>query len=81
MPMSTLTRKGQTTIPKRVRDHLHLQAGDKLEFQIDSAGQVLLRPATADISELDGFLADKVQRRVSLEEMDEAIRQRGGTLT
>jgi AbrB family looped-hinge helix DNA binding protein len=32
MPISTLTSKGQTTVPKEVRDALALQPGDKLSW-------------------------------------------------
>ena len=42
MPSSTLTRKGQTTIPKQVRDHLKLQSGDQLDFLIREDGTVVI---------------------------------------
>lgn len=32
--VSTLTQKGQTTIPADIRHALDLQAGDKIEFEI-----------------------------------------------
>nr|MBC8379657.1 AbrB/MazE/SpoVT family DNA-binding domain-containing protein [Planctomycetota bacterium] len=32
MALATLTSKGQVTIPKTVRNSLHLHAGDKVEF-------------------------------------------------
>lgn len=42
---STLTSKGQITIPKTVRDALRLQPGAQVEFAISSQGEVVLRPA------------------------------------
>jgi AbrB family looped-hinge helix DNA binding protein len=69
----TLTSKGQTTIPKEVRDHLHLSPGDKLDFLIDAEGRVVLRPATLDIRRLKGLLKRKRSKPVSLEEMNRAI--------
>ena len=42
--VSTLTSKGQTTIPVEVRRHLRLKPGDKVEFVIDEQGNVHLRP-------------------------------------
>ena len=43
--MSTrLTTKGQVTVPKRIRDALHLKPGSYVEFAINRDGQVMLRP-------------------------------------
>jgi antitoxin PrlF len=41
MPTSTLTTKGQTTVPKEVRDALALEAGDKLSWEI-RGGRVVI---------------------------------------
>jgi antitoxin PrlF len=79
MATATLTRKGQTTIPKEVREFLHLRAGDRMEFIIESDGRVWLRPATRDISALEGILPPP-EKPVSLEDMEWAIRERGGRL-
>ena len=76
MAASTLTSKGQTTIPGEIRRHLKLKPGDRLEFVVEPDGKVVLVPATVDIAALKGMLAP-APRRVSLEEMDEAIRKRG----
>ena len=40
---STLTSKGQTTIPGEIRKALNLRAGDQLEYLLQN-NQVLLRP-------------------------------------
>ena len=42
---TTLTSKGQVTIPKHIRDTLHLQPGAAVEFSVNAAGEVVLRPA------------------------------------
>ncbi len=76
MSRATLTSKGQTTIPKDVRDHLRLQAGDRIEFVLlDDA--VILRPATRKITDLKGFLP-KPAKPVTLDGMDAAVRRRAG---
>ncbi len=74
MPISTLTSKGQTTIPKEVREHLHLQPGDRLEFVLEPGGKATLLPVTLDLMDLYGALP-KPRREVSLEEMDQAVRE------
>ncbi len=45
---TTLTSKGQVTIPKRMRDELHLLPGAAVEFSVNAAGEVVLhRPRSA----------------------------------
>lgn len=42
---TTMTVKGQVTIPKRVRDALHLAPGDGVEFDVNRQGQVVVNKA------------------------------------
>ena len=77
MSTSTLTSKGQTTIPKDVRKRLNLHPGDRLEFVIDGDGRVLMLPASVDASELTRMLKRPV-KPVSVAAMNQAIRKRGG---
>ncbi|MBI5379825.1 MAG: AbrB/MazE/SpoVT family DNA-binding domain-containing protein [Nitrospirae bacterium] len=79
MPATTLTSKGQTTVPKEIRDHLHLHPGDRLEFVVEEDGRVVLLPATVDAADLEGILPPP-KRRVTVEEMKRAVRRRGGRL-
>ena len=84
MPTSTLSKTGQATIPKRVREFLRLKPGDRLEFIIEESGQVLLRPVSVDLKELDGLLVRPDKQPVSVEAMHEAVREKvsepyGGT--
>jgi antitoxin PrlF len=74
MATSTLTRKGQTTIPGEIRRHLKLKPGDRIDFVVEPNGKVTLVPATIDILALKGMLGP-ARRRVSLDEMDDAIRK------
>lgn len=74
MATSVLTSKGQTTIPKVVRDHLGLAPGARIDFEIRPSGEVVLKPTTRDIRTLAGILYREEQRPVSLDEMDAAIR-------
>jgi antitoxin PrlF len=43
--MSTVTVKGQVTIPKAVRDALDIRPGSAVEFVVNREGQIVLRKA------------------------------------
>jgi antitoxin PrlF len=77
MSTSTLTTKGQTTIPIKVRNHLKLRPGDKIEFVIERDGRVVLTPKSIDVRKLRGMLG-RARRHLTIEQMDEAIRSRFG---
>lgn len=80
MPTATLPAKGQVTIPLAIRKTLKLRPGDKLEFVANVEREAVLRPATRDIRESRGLFAHKAKRPVTTEEMNEAIRRRGGRM-
>lgn len=69
---STITSKGQTTIPKAVRDQLQLKTGDRIEFVIEDDGRVVLLPATVPVSSLKGMLP-RPKKTATIEEMQDAI--------
>ena len=74
--ISTVTQKGQVTIPKNVRDSLHLITGDKVEFVHNDRGEVVIKPLTRKVSEVAGILSKyKKAQPVSIEAMDQAIAQ------
>ena len=76
MATATLTSKGQITVPKAVREALRLKAGDRVEFLVGEDGTVTIWPVTADVRTLKGLLP-KPRRRVSVEEMNAVVRERG----
>jgi AbrB family looped-hinge helix DNA binding protein len=45
MPSTTVTSKGQVTIPKRIREFLRVKPGDRIDFDIEASGKVVVRPA------------------------------------
>jgi antitoxin PrlF len=55
--ISTLTDKGQTTVPKSVRKALGLVAGDKIAFHVGEAGVSLRRADENSDPALRSFLA------------------------
>ena len=74
MPTAKLTSRGQTTIPKSIREALRLQPGDRVEFILEG-DQVVLRRAGADLTALDGMLDRSDREPASVEAMNEAIEQ------
>jgi len=56
---ATLTSKGQTTIPKPIRDSLRMKAGDKMSFTLMPDGAVIMRVKNRQVSDLAGLLYKK----------------------
>ncbi len=73
MPAATLTSKGQITLPKAVREHLHLAARDRVAFVILDDGQVVLRPMGRSVRELRGFLRREGAVLVPFEDLDRSV--------
>ena len=67
---SSLSVKGQTTIPKAIREHLHLEPGDRIKFFLHPDGTVVILPKIP-AAKLKGIV--KASRRASLEELEAAI--------
>ncbi len=77
MITATITSKGQITIPKNIRDHLDLHAGDKISFIEDEDGSINLVPVKKPLSVLKG-LVPKPKTAVSVEDMNNAIKRKAG---
>jgi AbrB family looped-hinge helix DNA binding protein len=74
---ATLTSKGQTTIPREIRDFLKLKPGDKLEFKSDPASNtVVMKAANIDVFELRGILRRKGMKPYNVNERKLAIQRR-----
>jgi antitoxin PrlF len=68
---SAITKKGQATIPKEIREHLHLKPGDRVKFFLHPDGSVVLLPKLP-VTALRGMLKRR-RSPATVEEMDEAI--------
>jgi antitoxin PrlF len=64
---ATLTSKGQTTIPKAIRDSLHMKTGDRMTFTLMPDGVVIMRMKNKHVSELAGVLQKKGRKAVPVE--------------
>jgi antitoxin PrlF len=71
MQESTITSKGQTTLPKVVRTALGVGSGDRVRYIILD-GEVRLLKARP-IANLAGLLVEPGRKPVSLDAMEEAI--------
>ena len=60
---TTLTSKGQTTIPKEIRDGLGMKAADQMTFALLPDGAVIMRVKNRSVKDLYGAL--KPNKRVS----------------
>lgn len=69
---TTVTSKGQVTLPKALRDKLHLSAGDRIEFVIDDDDGARMVVKRTSVTRLKGLLPPP-EHAVSLEEMERAI--------
>jgi antitoxin PrlF len=63
---STLTSKGQTTIPKDIRDGLRLKPGDRITFTMMPDGTVQMRVKNKSAMALAGSLRKPGQKRLSI---------------
>jgi AbrB family looped-hinge helix DNA binding protein len=59
MPKSTLTSRGQVTIPKEVRDRWGLKQGDQLVCRFDAGGKLT-------VEEMKEAMRARVRAKVSL---------------
>ncbi len=66
---ATLTSKGQTTIPKAIRDSLSMKAGDRMTFTLMPDGTVIMRVKTKSVTELAGVLHKKGRKPVPVEQL------------
>jgi antitoxin PrlF len=71
--VTTMTSKGQLTIPKEVRDQLGLSAGTRF-FVTARNGQIVAYPKNRRAVDLFGFLGDPpAGKGASIEDMNNAI--------
>ena len=73
MATTTISSKGQLTLPKEIRVALGLSPGDRVNFVRMEDGNYAVLPATHSVQTLKGFLRRPGQKPVSLEDMDQAI--------
>ena len=78
MTSATVTSKGQITIPARIREALHVSAGDRIEFVEVEPGRFEVIAATRSVTDLKGMFG-KAKKIVSIDDMNAAIAARGAS--
>lgn len=78
MSTATVTSKGQITIPSAIRSALKVGPGDRVEFVRIADGRFEMVAATQEVIKMRGMI--KTTRKVSVEEMNQAVRAKAGLL-
>jgi len=66
---ATLTSKGQTTIPKEIRDGLGLKPGDRMTFTLMPDATVIMRVKGRSLKELAGMLHKRGRKPIPVEQL------------
>ena len=70
---TTMTSKGQLTVPKEVRERLNLSAGTRF-YVMERNGQVVAIPKNKNLSDLAGLLGTPPNgAKLSVEDMSDVV--------
>ncbi len=70
MTESTITAKGQTTVPADVRALVQAKPGTKLVWSVTPDGTIIVRAKTKSILDMAGMLKAPKGKRVAVEDMN-----------
>ena len=70
MTESTITAKGQTTVPADVRALVHAEPGTRLVWSVMPDGTIIVRAKTRSVLELAGMLKAPGRKRVTIDNMN-----------
>jgi AbrB family looped-hinge helix DNA binding protein len=70
MAESTITAKGQTTVPADVRAQVQAKPGTKLVWSVTPDGTIIVRAKTKSILSMAGMLKAPKGKRVAVEDMN-----------
>lgn len=78
---SSISSKGQVTIPAAIREQLQLSTGSSVEFVVTGEGEVLMRKRLQTAEPLMGYLAHLAPRDpIPTEAYDDVIEQEAARL-
>ncbi|MFY9511924.1 MAG: type II toxin-antitoxin system PrlF family antitoxin [Rubrivivax sp.] len=70
MAESTITSKGQTTVPADVRALVHAKPGTRLVWSVMPDGTIIVRAKTQSILDMAGMLKAPRGKRVGVDDMN-----------
>jgi antitoxin PrlF len=70
MAESTITTKGQTTVPADIRAFVHAEPGTRLVWSVMPDGTIIVRAKTKSLRDLAGMLKAPKGTRVRVDEMN-----------
>ena len=81
MATVTLSSKGRLVIPKKIRKHLNVGTGDRIELVLLDSGEVVIQPLVSDIRALKGLMKQQRDKPISITEMNRAVKREAGHQT
>lgn len=72
--ITTVTSKGQVTLPVSVRKALKIKSGDKLDIEVTENGEIRGTPIKSSLASLSEILP-KSRRKLSHAQIEAAIRK------
>ena len=70
MSESTITAKGQTTVPRQVRERLGAGPGTRLVWHVLPDGRLIVRAKTHSLIDLAGSLKSSKKKPVPIDDMN-----------
>ena len=70
MTESTITEKGQTTVPANIRALVHAKPGTKLVWSVMPDGTIIVRAKSRSILDMAGMLPAPRRKRVGVDDMN-----------
>jgi AbrB family looped-hinge helix DNA binding protein len=67
---STITAKGQTTVPAEIRERTGAEAGARIVWTVTSNGTIIARLKTRSVLDLVGSLRPPKGTRVAIDDMN-----------
>ena len=70
MAESTITAKGQTTVPADIRAVMHAKPGTRLVWSAMPDGTIIVRAKTQSLRDLAGMLKAPKGKRITIDDMN-----------